>query len=166
MEGKQENRIVVGEEDAGVQRETERERRVPVLAQRRITFSEVHDEAELSDEENQEERNAVSQVSVSPRRDGGQKRRRSSVAPLGIERFARTRERKWSVVVSSVVAAIPALLLGITLAFPSNVIPDLTGEATELPQDFFLSTPLLSAFAVSSGQRNNVKLSNWSIEAY
>ena len=161
MEGEQEGRTIdVGEEDTGVQRETERERRVPVLAQRRITFSEVHDETELSDEENQEGKNAV-QVAVSTRRDGGQKRRR-----LGIERFARTRERKWSVVVSSVIAAIPALLLGITLAFPSNVIPDLTGEATELPQDFFLSTRLLSAFAVSSGQRNNVKLANWCIEAY
>ena len=87
--------------------------------------------------------------SVNQKRDKNQnhqKRRLSSVAQLATAR----RERKWSVGISSIIAAIPALLVGITLGFPSNVILDLTGEATELPQDFFISTRLLSAFVVGS----------------
>ena len=79
-------------------------------------------------------------------------RRRSSVAPLVVERFTRTRERRWSVSFSSIVAAIPAILFGITVSFPSNAILDLTGEATELPPHYFvlLSTQSRSIFAVSS----------------
>ena len=41
-------------------------------------------------------------------------------------------------------------LVGFTLAFPSNANLDLTGEATELPQDYSLPISLLSMFAVSA----------------
>ena len=76
-------------------------------------------------------------------------RSRSEVAPTAIERFAVTRERKWSVAIASFVAAIPAFLLGLTLGYPSNAILDLTGEATELPPAFFFTEEILSLFTVS-----------------
>ena len=77
-------------------------------------------------------------------------RSRSEVAPRVLERFVVTRERKWSISAASLIAALPALLLGLTLAYPSNAILDLTGEATELPSEFFFSSLLLlSVFAVS-----------------
>ena len=76
-------------------------------------------------------------------------RSRSEVAPTVIERFLITRERKWSVTLASLVAAIPALLLGLTLGYPSNALLDLTGDATELPPEFFFSTASLSLFTVS-----------------
>ena len=76
-------------------------------------------------------------------------RRRSSVAEVVLERFARTRERRWSVGISSLVVSLTALLMGITIGYPSNALLDLTGEATELPSDYLLSTLLLSLFAVS-----------------
>ena len=59
-------------------------------------------------------------------------------------------ERKWSISIASLVGAIPALLLGITLGYPSNALLDLTGEATELQPDFFFSNDLMkSVFVVS-----------------
>ena len=76
-------------------------------------------------------------------------RRRSSVAEVVLERFARTRERRWSVGISSLVVSLTALLMGITIGYPSNALLDLTGEATELPSDYLLSTLMLSLFAVS-----------------
>ena len=77
-------------------------------------------------------------------------RSRSELARTGIERFAVTRERKWSVGIASLVAAIPGLLMGLTLAYPSNAILDLTGEAHELREEFlFDSTLIISLFVVS-----------------
>ena len=76
-------------------------------------------------------------------------RSRSEVAPTVIERFAITRERKWSITLTAVVAAMPAFLLGLTLGYPSNAILDLTGEASELPPEFFFSEQILSVFTVS-----------------
>ena len=76
-------------------------------------------------------------------------RRRSTVAELVVERFVLTRERRWSVGISSFIAAILALLMGFTIGFPSNAILDLAGEATELPSEYLLPTSLLSVFAVS-----------------
>jgi hypothetical protein len=62
-----------------------------------------------------------------------------------------TRERKWSVSIVSLVGAIPALLLGITLGYPSNALLDLTGEATELQPEYFFSNDLIiSLFVVSN----------------
>ena len=78
-------------------------------------------------------------------------RRRSTVAELAVERFVLTREKRWSVGISSFVASILALLIGFTIGFPSNAILDLTGEATELPPEYLLPTSLLSVFAVSLG---------------
>ena len=75
-------------------------------------------------------------------------RRRSTLAELVVERFVLTRERRWSVGISSFIAAILALLIGFTIGFPSNAILDLTGEATELPPEYLLPTSLLSVFAV------------------
>jgi MFS family permease len=57
-----------------------------------------------------------------------------------------TRERKWSVSIVSLVGAIPALLLGITLGYPSNALLDLTGEATELQPEYFFSDLMISLF--------------------
>jgi MFS family permease len=75
----------------------------------------------------------------------GQARTRSMLAKL--KAFIKNPERKWSAGISSLVAALPALLLGLTLGYPSNAILDLTGEATELPEEFFFSSALLSLFA-------------------
>ena len=80
-------------------------------------------------------------------------RSRSEVAPTVIERFLVTRERKWSVTLASLVAAIPAFVLGLTLGYPSNALLDLTGDATELPPEFFFSTSSLSLFTVSLPSR-------------
>ena len=79
-------------------------------------------------------------------------RSKSEVAPSVIQRFALTRERKWSVTIASLVAAIPGFLLGLTLGYPSNAILDLTGEATELPEEFFFNDRTISLFAVSEPQ--------------
>ena len=76
-------------------------------------------------------------------------RRRSTLATLAVERFLITRERRWSIAISSLVGSILMFLVGFTLAFPSNASLDLTGEATELPQDYLLPISLLSTFAVS-----------------
>ena len=85
-------------------------------------------------------------------------RRRSTVAELAVERFVLTRERRWSVGISSFVASILALLIGFTIGFPSNAILDLTGEATELPSEYLLPTSLLSVFAVSLGVGTALRL--------
>jgi hypothetical protein len=69
----------------------------------------------------------------------GQARTRSMLAKL--KAFIKNPERKWSAGISSLVAALPALLLGLTLGYPSNAILDLTGEATELPEEFFFPVP-------------------------
>lgn len=76
------------------------------------------------------------------------KKRSSPPAQLLVEIFSRRGERQWSVGISSLVASIPSLLVGLTIAFPSNAVLDLTGDATELPQEYLLSTLLLSLFAV------------------
>ena len=78
--------------------------------------------------------------------DGEDDRRQQSNV---VASTAAIRERRWSVSVSSVIAAIPALLLGITLGYPSNAILDLTGEATELPREYLLSSLMRSVFVVS-----------------
>ena len=81
---------------------------------------------------------------------GMRERSRSDAAKTAAGRFIVTRERKWSVSIASLVGAIPALLLGITLGYPSNVLLDLTGEATELQPEFFFSNDLMkSVFVVS-----------------
>lgn len=69
-----------------------------------------------------------------------------------VQKFLVSEERRWSVFVSAVIAAIPALLFGVTLGFPSNAILDLTGDATELPQEYLLSNEgvMLSLFVVST----------------
>ena len=69
-------------------------------------------------------------------------------ARLLVELFAKTEERRWSVALSSLVVSILALLVGLSIAFPSNAVLDLKGDATELPQDFLFSTLMLSIFAV------------------
>ena len=77
-------------------------------------------------------------------------RSRSDAATTVAGRFIVTRERKWSVSIVSLVGAIPALLLGITLGYPSNALLDLTGEATELQPEYFFSNDLIiSLFVVS-----------------
>ena len=60
-----------------------------------------------------------------------------------------TGERRWTTVIVSLVIPIPFVLMGLTVAYPSSATLDLTGEATELPDDFFLSTLQVSLFAVS-----------------
>ena len=69
-------------------------------------------------------------------------------ARLVVEIFAKTGERRWSVALSSLVVSILALLVGLSIAFPSNAVLDLQGDATDLPQDYLFSTLLLSFFAV------------------
>ena len=64
-------------------------------------------------------------------------------------KFIGTGERRWTTVILAVVIPIPFLLMGLTVAYPSSATLDLTGEATELPDDFFLSTLYVSLFAVS-----------------
>ena len=65
------------------------------------------------------------------------------------KRYIETDERQWATVVFSLISPIPMLLTGFTAAFPSSAVLDLTGEATEFPNDFFLSTLLISIFVVS-----------------
>lgn len=84
-------------------------------------------------------------------------RSKSEVAPSVIQRLALTRERKWSITIASLVAAIPGFLLGLTLGYPSNAILDLTGEATELPPEFFFSDRTTSLFAVSEPEISKVR---------
>ncbi len=75
-------------------------------------------------------------------------RRKSSTAKLAIERMFRTRERVWSSAVSSLIAAIPALLVGFTIGFPSPVLTELTADSVDQKYKFdYLMSDL---FAVSN----------------
>ena len=64
-----------------------------------------------------------------------------------------TNERSWSTCLVTVIVPIPIFLMGFTFAFASSAILDLSGEATELPPDYILSTYLVSIFVVSSKPR-------------
>ena len=82
------------------------------------------------------------------------RRRRSTIAQLAMERIVRTRERRWTVGISSFTASLLPLLMGVTIGFPSSAILDLLGDAEELPQDYLFSTLLLSLFAVRLDRSN------------
>ena len=135
------------EEEVGTG-ESSLEKKVP--AQRRVSFKpgdpvSLREVAPRSDAD--DDRTGDHETTDDPGKYRG--RSHSEVAPTVLERFLVTRERKWSVTVASLVAAIPAFLLGLTLGYPSNALLDLTGEATELPPEFFFSTAALSLFTVS-----------------
>ena len=70
-----------------------------------------------------------------------------SVLPV-VVKLKETKARKWSVAISSLIAALLAAVRGFTLAFNSNATLDLTGEARELPMNYLFSTSLISIFAV------------------
>lgn len=74
-------------------------------------------------------------------------RRRSSTARLAIERLARTRERLWSTAVSSLIGAIPALLVGFTIGFPSPVLTELTSDSVD--EKYKFDNLMSDLFAVS-----------------
>ena len=93
------------------------------------------------------EKTEVATNTDSPHSDAGPER--SLSASLVVERFVLTRERRWSVGISSVIAASLGLLLGFSIAFASNAILDLAGEAPELPSEYLFPTSLLSVFIVS-----------------
>ena len=57
-------------------------------------------------------------------------------------------ERLWPTGVCSLVAAIPAVMIGFTFAFPSSAILDLTAENAGLPEDYRFSIALADIFAV------------------
>lgn len=57
-------------------------------------------------------------------------------------------ERLWSTTLSALVAAVPALMIGFTFAFPSSAIIDLTTETAGLPEDYLFSLALADIFAV------------------
>ena len=76
------------------------------------------------------------------------KRKKSAIAMLALEELARTKERRWSVAVSSLVTSITSMLMGATMSLSSSAALDLTGEAKELSQDYLFSTLHLSLFAV------------------
>ena len=59
-------------------------------------------------------------------------------------------ERLGPTAFSSLVAAIPALMIGYTFAFPSSAILDLTTESAGLPENYRLSIHLSDTFAVRS----------------
>ena len=127
------------------------------LAKRRVSFKEDRDPtaersielAPIAEEEGSPPTARDSFSSESDDFHAARLRTRSEVAPSVIERFAITRERKWSITITSLIAAIPGFLLGLTLGYPSNAILDLTGEATELPPEFYFNDRLTSIFAVS-----------------
>ena len=72
-------------------------------------------------------------------------RRKSSTAKLAVERLVRTRERLWATAISASVAAIPTLLVGYTLGYPSSAIPQLQA----LPPGRQFGDLLTALFAVS-----------------
>lgn len=72
-------------------------------------------------------------------------RRKSSTAKLAVERLVRTRERVWATAISAFVAAIPTLLVGYTVGYPSSTIPDLQA----LPPGRQFSGLLSALFGVS-----------------
>jgi hypothetical protein len=57
-------------------------------------------------------------------------------------------ERLWPTALCSFVAAIPALMIGYTFAFPSSAILDLTAETAGLPENYRFSIALADIFAV------------------
>ena len=57
-------------------------------------------------------------------------------------------ERLWPTALSASVAAIPALMIGFTFAFPSSAILDLTADSAGLPEDYRFSLALADIFAV------------------
>ena len=67
-------------------------------------------------------------------------------ARLVVEIFAKTGERRWRVALSPLVVSILALLVGLSIAFASNAVLDLQGDATDLPQDYLFSTLLYTVF--------------------
>ena len=67
----------------------------------------------------------------------------------------RARERVWSTCVSTLVASIPALLIGYTVAFPSSALLLLMGDWRErhLPSKAYeFSTELADVFGVRSAR--------------
>ena len=60
-----------------------------------------------------------------------------------------SRERYWSTGILTLVVPLPIFLLGFTLGFASSATLDLTGEANELPGDYFLPPHHISLFVVS-----------------
>ena len=76
-------------------------------------------------------------------------RRRSSTAPLEVERVLRTKARLWSTALSAFVVSIPALLVGYTLGFTSSALLDLTGDAADVPEAYRFSGLVSDLFAVS-----------------
>ena len=123
--------------------------RLPPFSRTRVSFSIPDDRTARGGKVNSPEPRAQP--------DGGDgreayldRRRKSSVAALVLERFIMTRERRWSVAISSFITSILALLIGFTIGFPSSALLDLQGEATELPQEYrFQKTRVQSSFAVS-----------------
>ncbi len=87
-----------------------------------------------------------------PSRDFG--RRRSSTAKLAVERLLLTRERVWSSAVSSLIAAIPALLVGITIGFPSPVLSELTSDSID--QKYKFDYIMQDLFAVSGYRHHSL----------
>jgi len=83
-------------------------------------------------------------------------RRKSSTAKLVVERLVRTRERLWATGISATVAAIPALLVGYTLGYPSSTLSELTA----LPSDFRFSDLLASLFGVSVEENMTMHVCN------
>ena len=121
----------------------------------RVSFSIPDDDGETEETDGTHAQGTDnSDITCEPRSDSQlsqdhrPQRRRSTVAELVVERFAVTRERRWSVGLCTVVGSILSFLMGFTVAYPSNAILDLTGEAKELPPNYLLSTQLLSVFAV------------------
>ena len=84
-----------------------------------------------------------------------EKRSRSSgnaaeVGADGRQRRRRPRERLWTTTLASLVAAVPALLVGYTLGFASSALLDLTGDAAAgIPRDYVFSSAVADVFAVS-----------------
>ena len=89
--------------------------------------------------------------SLEPSEEQALQRPRFGLAQLLVGGFLQTKERQWSVAVSSLVAALLALLIGFTMGFPSSAVLDLMGAAPELPPSYLLPPYLLSLFAVSLG---------------
>ena len=123
---------------------------VPAKVSRHVSFNTPTVQDDRTQSESPSVPTTSSGDSESDLHVGMRERSRSDAAKTVAGRFIVTRERKWSVSIASLVGAIPALLLGITLGYPSNVLLDLTGEATELQPEYFFSNDLMkSVFVVS-----------------
>ena len=70
-------------------------------------------------------------------------------------------ERVGPTAFSSLVAAIPALMIGFTFAFPSSAILDLTAETAGLPENYRLSIHLADTFAVSGAVAVELQLQSF-----